>query len=110
MAYSPDGHVLAVACSRYAVQLIDVATCRPLARLEPPALQHLAWLCFSPDGTQLVATSENHTIQLWDLRAIRQRLATMSLDWPAPPYAPSAAPQPSQPLAVKVVLEERDGE
>jgi WD40 repeat protein len=106
LAFSPDGTILAVACSRYAIQLIEVATCRPLARLEPPALQHLAWLCFGPDGTQLVATSENHTIQLWDLRAIRARLATMNLDWPMPPYAPRAATKSLQALSVKVVLEE----
>jgi hypothetical protein len=39
-------------------------------------------MCFSDDGSQLaVACYNHHTIQVWDLRAIRARLKEMKLDW-----------------------------
>ena len=54
---------------------------------------------FSPDGSRLVTTSpEGPTVRVWDLRAIRRRLAGMGLDWDAPAYpdadpaGPEAAP------------------
>ncbi len=107
MAFSRDGRMLAIACSRYAVQLIDASTFEPLARLEPPAPQGLTWLCFSPDGTQLAAAAGgNGTTQLWDLRAIRQRLADMGLDWDLPQYPPLPTAGSPRPLSVKLVLKE----
>ena len=42
-------------------------------------------IAFSPDGGELVTYGLNNTIRLWDLRLIRQELAEMGLDWPAPP-------------------------
>jgi WD40 repeat protein/predicted Ser/Thr protein kinase len=108
MAFSPDARLLAYACSRYAIQLVDVATRTKVARLEPPTPQHLSWLCFSPDGTRLAATSESHTMQLWDLRIIRESLARMRLDWDRPPFAPRT-PRSSVPIeSVKLVATVQD--
>ena len=68
MAFSPDGRVFAGVSSRYVTQLTDVQTGERLATLESPCPAHLSWLCFSPDGAQLAAASESHSIHLWDLR------------------------------------------
>jgi len=106
MAFSRDGRMLAIACSRYAVRLIDASTLEPLARLEAPAPQGLTWLCFSPDDTQLAAAERNGTVQLWDLRAIRRQLAEMGLDWDLPPYPPAPPTDASKPASIKVVLKE----
>ncbi len=98
--------MLAIASARYAVELLELPTFEPLARLEPPTPQHLHWLCFSPDGTQLAAAAEAGHIQLWDLRAIRRRLADMRLDWNLPPYPPAPPAGATKPVSVKVVLRE----
>ncbi len=52
--------------------------------------------------------AEGSTVQVWDLRAVRARLADLGLDWDAPPYPPVPAPAPGrappvEPLAVEVV-------
>jgi len=106
LAFSRDGQIAAITSTRFTVQLIDMATMEPLARLESPAPQHQSWLCFSPDGTLLAAASENHTIEVWDLRLMRQRLAEMGLDWDLPPYPPPPPAVSPSPLSVKVVLKE----
>jgi serine/threonine protein kinase/WD40 repeat protein len=87
LAFTRDGKVLAVAHSPTQLRLLDAATGRELATLTaawPPAVR---WLAFSPDGGLLAAAcGANEGIQLWDLRRIRARLASMGLDW-APPGA-----------------------
>ncbi len=85
LAFSPDSRTVAVAVSRYVVALFDPATSQRLATLESPDPVHLSWLSFSPDGTHLAAASENQTIQIWDLRAIRRQLRELRLDWDRPP-------------------------
>ena len=59
---------------------------------------------FSPDGSRLVVTTnDGPAVHVWDLRAIRRHLASMSLDWDAPAYSdddpadPSARPPPDAP-------------
>ncbi len=81
LAFSADSRLLAIAATRYLVQLVDVASSDPLASLQSPDPLLLTWLSFSPDGQQLAAAGQNHTIQLWDLGAIRRQLAPMGLDW-----------------------------
>jgi tetratricopeptide (TPR) repeat protein len=47
---------------------------------------------FTPDGTQLVVTASYvRAVHVWDLRAIRQRLKGMGLDWDWPEFPPAAA-------------------
>ena len=67
----------------------------------------MGWATFSPDGSRLAAiTNEGPAVHVWDLRAIRNRLADLRLDWVAPPYpmadpaGPSAPPLP--PLQVEL--------
>ncbi len=101
-AFSPDGNVLAVPESRSLVRLIDLATGREFASLPTKG----GPCCFSPDGSQLVTGSENHALQVWDLRLIREQLATMGLDWHLPSYPQAPAVDARKPLRVRVELGE----
>ena len=106
VAFSRDGRMLALAHSRYAVRLYDAATFAELARLEALDPRHITWLRFTPAGGLLAATTD-HSIQFWDLPAIRIQLRAMGLDWEPPSDSPtSRAGNPATPLRVVV---ERDG-
>jgi WD40 repeat protein len=79
VAFTRDGRLAAIAQSRPLIDLIDPDTGHRLATLEPPNPTAIGSLVFTPDGSHLAAES-NNTIQLWDLRRIREQLATMGLD------------------------------
>ena len=80
------------------IRLVEAETGRVLARLEGPDSFNLVFATFSPDGSRLVVVPvQNSAIYVWDLRAIRKRLAAMGLDWDAPAYSeedPAATPLP----------------
>jgi tetratricopeptide (TPR) repeat protein len=66
---------------------VETATGRTVARLESPDLCVAADATFSPDGSRLVVTTpDGPAVHVWDLRAIRRKLAAMGLDWHAPAY------------------------
>lgn len=101
MAFTRDGKVMAIAHSRWLVQLIETSTGRELAALEQPDAQTVAWLAFNPDGTQLaVATDVVHVWDLWELRA---ELAALKLDWNQPPLLKADLSHPASPLRVRVL-------
>jgi serine/threonine protein kinase/WD40 repeat protein len=79
LAFSPDSQLLAVAISRTTILLVEALTGRELARLEAPELHNINWITFDGKGDRLAAACG--IIQLWDLRAIRQQLSLMNLDW-----------------------------
>jgi WD40 repeat protein len=89
LAFSRDGRLLAITSSQQQVQLVDFAHQRELATLSAPDARMISRLCFNHDGTELAASTLNHIVQLWDLRAIRRQLRTMKLDWDMTPYAPA---------------------
>jgi Tfp pilus assembly protein PilF len=103
--FSPDGRLLACEAGNGVIRLVDPATGKKLARLEnPDQATSGVGMAFSPDGTRLVAPSENsRAIHVWDLRLIRQGLVKLGLDWKARPYppAPASATRPA-PLRVEV--------
>src|SRR5262249_25565835 len=73
------------------ILLKDVATGRTVAKLEDPHGDRAGWMSFTPDGTQLVvAAPYGKAIHVWNLRAIRQRLKEMGLDWAWPEFRPAA--------------------
>jgi tetratricopeptide (TPR) repeat protein len=88
VAFSPDNKMLAFETGYGVVRLVDPESGREWARLENPNLDWAGRICFTPDGTQLL-TSTTEGIHVWDLRAIRARLARMGLDWDLPPYPPA---------------------
>jgi serine/threonine protein kinase/WD40 repeat protein len=83
-------------------RLIHAGTGKALATLEPPRDVGPTDVGWSPDGTRLAVGSGNHTIHVWDLRAIRRGLAEVGLDWDLPPYPPADRTAPASPLRVEV--------
>ncbi len=103
-AFSPVENLLAMETGNGTLRLVDPETGREYARLEEPDQVRCAWLCFSPDGTQLLSVGAGREawIRVWDLRAIRRHLATTGLDWDLPPYPPSRDSDGVAPLRVTV--------
>jgi hypothetical protein len=99
---------MALSISPHQIQLADTATGREvighLSTVQPLTATPLA---FSADGTRLAAATNQRTVLLWDLRAVRAQLAAKDLDWDLPPYPPLALDDHAhEPLKVQVVTEE----
>jgi WD40 repeat protein len=96
IGFSRDSRMVAVAHSNFVVRLLSPGSGETLATLTAPDLNYLSWLCFSRDGSKLVAACESNVIQVWDLSLIRQRLDDLgiahSLPHLPPPEGPSARP------------------
>ena len=63
---------------------------------EAPDAEPINALGFSSDGGRLAVACATRVVQVWDLRAIRERLERLGLDWGQPPYPP--VDQPARPL------------
>jgi eukaryotic-like serine/threonine-protein kinase len=86
------------------IPLFDTESGRELARLEDPYQDGLGWLTFSPDGTQLIGTTEDSScVRVWDLRKIRASLKELDLDWNASAYPPEPAAQRPQPIHIELI-------
>ena len=88
VAFSPEGKMLAVALSQWDVKLIDAETLGEIVTLPAPERGVLTRLCFSPDGSRLVAGTRAGLIQVLDLRGLRRQLAEIDLDWKLQPWEP----------------------
>jgi WD40 repeat protein len=87
--FSPDGRTLAVHSGNGVVRLVDPETAKEYARLQDPDQEEASEMSVSPDGAHLLVSSLNtNFIRAWDLRAIREYLASVGLDWEAPPLPP----------------------
>ena len=90
VAFSPDGKLMALEIAPAVVHLKEVATGRTVAKLEDPHGDRAGWMGFTPDGTQLVVAAPHaKAIHVWNLRAIRERLKGMGLDWNWPEFRPA---------------------
>jgi WD40 repeat protein len=97
--FSGDGRLMAMGIAPDQLMLAEAATGRELARLTTLQPVNAAPLVFSPDGTKLLASTNQKTLLVWDLRRIRDQLVSMGLDWDAPPYpVASAASEASGPV------------
>lgn len=92
VAFSMDGRTIAVAASRYSVQLLKLPESgrgEPtlIATLESPDRFPLEILAFSPDGRHLAAATDGQIVLLWNLAALGEGLASLGLrgDWPGAP-------------------------
>jgi WD40 repeat protein len=89
MSFTRDGRTVALASSRYTIQLFrlpDGGRREPvlIATLESPYRLPLQRLAFSPDGRRLAAASDRSVVQLWNLALLRDGLADLHLhqNWP----------------------------
>jgi tetratricopeptide (TPR) repeat protein len=88
--------------NRRHVGLLAPETGREIAVLASENSQIIGEIAISPDGAQLAVTRSDHAVELWDLRAVRQRLVEMGLDWELPAYPDPTEPR-VDPLQVKVI-------
>jgi hypothetical protein len=88
--FAADGKLLALGDATGVGRLVVPDTGREVARLTAPEQTRLRPWCFTPDGTRLVTQgSETQALHIFDLRAIREQLAELGLDWDAPPLPPA---------------------
>jgi WD40 repeat protein/serine/threonine protein kinase len=82
LAFAADSRVLALGSQPGTIILFDTNTGEELVRLSAPNPLGVGPMAFSQDGRWLAAgCSSQHQIQLWDLRALRNELARLRLDW-----------------------------
>lgn len=62
------------------MSLVDTDMLAIRATLEPPQLEALSELSFSPDGSFLVTTCTTNRVQLWNLSALWRELEALGLD------------------------------
>ncbi len=100
----PDGRLVALSGALGVIQLVETNTGREVARLTGPEPMRYAPSCFTPDGAGLVATtSDEKAVYVWDLRAIRQRLKAMGLDWDWPEFGPASGAPAARRVKVDVL-------
>ncbi len=88
LGLSADGRLVVVVDPSKLIRLVETETGRTFARLESPDSFDPEGATFSPDGSRLVATTnDGSAVHVWDLRKIRKHLARMGLDWDAPAYS-----------------------
>ncbi len=113
LCFSADSHLLAVQDASKIIRLVETATGRDIARLESPDLCVAAEATFNPDGSRLIVTTrDGPAVYVWDLRAIRLKLAAMGLDWDEPTYPETEPPTgntPTPPLKLVVDMGDLDG-
>jgi len=84
--FSPDGRIMAVMDVVGSIRLVKTESGQEVARLTGPEQGWYMPICFTPDGTRLIAGLG--WMYVWDLRLIRQELKAMGLDWDLPPFPP----------------------
>jgi WD40 repeat protein len=82
-------------------KLIHAATGRELATLQAPDDNNFVSAQHSPNRALLAVATGNHTVHVWDLRAIRRGLAEIGLDWDLAPYPTPRSD--ARPLRVEVL-------
>jgi eukaryotic-like serine/threonine-protein kinase len=96
-AFSPDGSFFATTPGQAVIRFLEPSSDREITRLEDPNEALAVAIAFTPDGATLVVSSDfDHSLHVWDLRAIRKQLAGMGLDWNAGSNRSLAEPPEAQ--------------
>jgi len=77
--FEPGGRAVAMGVSNPQIRLADPATGRALANLSSARAIPVFPLAFSEDGSQLIASTGQHTALVWDLRRISIELSQLGL-------------------------------
>ena len=99
LPFRPDGRVVALPHTLQRARLLNFDTRQEIAMLAAPDLPIVSWMAFSPDGGLLAVATESHSVLLWDLGAINQRLRALGLDHGRLPEAPG---EPAGPPVTRV--------
>ena len=95
VTFSPDSRMIAMVNKYGCVSLVDVNDGQEVACIEDPEQAKAGYLAFSPDGSHLaVSVQGSNAVRLWDLSAIRRRLAKLGLDWNREDQQESVEPDP----------------
>jgi serine/threonine protein kinase len=79
VAITRDGKMGALTLSAETIRLFEPQTGREIATLEAPYSDIITWIAFSPDGNHLAASTHTTSVHIWDLVALRNKLAPMNL-------------------------------
>ncbi len=77
--FEPGGRAVAMGVSIPQIRLADPATCRALDNLSSARALPVFPLAFCEDGSQLIASTGQHTAWVWDLRRITSELSQLGL-------------------------------
>jgi serine/threonine protein kinase/WD40 repeat protein len=85
VTFAPAAGLMALEVAPGVVHLKEIASGRTVARVEDPHGDRAAWLGLASDGGRLAVVDRYaRAVHVWDLRAIRERLKAMNLDWGPP--------------------------
>jgi WD40 repeat protein len=85
LAFAPDSRTVAFDDAAGSIILAETESGRELARFADPEQVRARVIAFSPDSSYLVSSLDDRPyLRVWDLRAIRRRLAEIALDWESP--------------------------
>jgi WD40 repeat protein len=96
LAFSPDGRILATFASDWRIRLLNFETGDELASF--PAGRMPTSVSFNSAGDRLAVANQSGYVQLWDLRRVREQLASFHLDWEMPAYGLEQPPSSARPL------------
>jgi serine/threonine protein kinase/WD40 repeat protein len=109
VAFAADAAIMAERLvAGQSVTLSDSETGRELGTLTAEDSPNVWDATLSRDGGRLAATTAARSIQLWDLRAVRRRLAEMGLDWGPQPQFPEPEAGVPLPLTLEIDLRRFD--
>jgi eukaryotic-like serine/threonine-protein kinase len=95
IAFSPTQKLVAVESGSGSIRLFDPETGKLQAELEDPDHARASWLTFSPDGSRVIAASNDiHAVRVWDLAALRRGITTYGMAWSIPPLTVAVVSQP----------------
>ena len=87
IAFRGDGALAALASGPQVMELCRGGDLSPVLRLTPPVPRNIRGCRMSRDGARLMVACSGNEFTLWNLRALRQELGTLGLDWTDSPAA-----------------------
>ena len=107
VVFSHDSQLLAMTIDR-TIKLLDVRDGKEFVTLKAPEELPIGGVAFARDNDRMAVGCFNfHTIQIWNLHQIRQRLAELKLDWEQLPIASGPMSSGAAHMKLNVILQDR---